>query len=198
MSQDPSTVKNCSAVSQSFASFDATGAVRDSMAKVSKESVSSVSAGDSKSVIGTTTAGGVRRPYASGSPVSVGGGNVMLSAPIQAENFSRERTSQVNARNASARAAASDRLKTKALQEAQARFLNKDAGVAFVKSGESYQFNREALEQLLTQLGSNAKTVDIGGHDIPLGVFDNGVTSFAELDKVRVENGAPPLFSKAN
>jgi hypothetical protein len=107
-----------------------------------------------------------------------------------------DRAAELARQAAAANAIALEKLKTRAILQAKLRFLSKDAQIAFkAKSGATYQFNREALESLLSQLDSNVETVDIGGHDIPLGVFDNGVFSFAELDQTRVENGLQPVFS---
>jgi hypothetical protein len=92
-----------------------------------------------------------------------------------------------------------ENLVAQATLQARLRFLQKDAKLAFTsKSGITYQFDSDALERLLEELCTCAGTVAIGGHDIPLGVFDDGVNSFAELDEKRVENGMAPLFSVAN
>jgi hypothetical protein len=129
-----------------------------------------------------------------------GSGSIETQPPKSAANqeLANTRAAELARESASAQSIATEKLKAKAMMQAQLRFLNKDAKVAFQdKSGLIYQFDRQALEQLLEQLDSDANTVDIGGHDIPLGVFDDGVSSFAELDQTRVENGLVPLFSAA-
>ncbi|MGL4231806.1 MAG: hypothetical protein ACRCWJ_10610 [Casimicrobium sp.] len=129
-----------------------------------------------------------------------GSGSVDASPPKGSANSPQANThaADLARESASAQSTAKEKLKARATMQARLRFLNKDATVAFKdKTGLTYQFDREALEQLLEQLGSDAETVDIGGHNIPLGVFDDGVNSFAELDQARVENGLVPLFSAA-